>query len=111
MPEQKPTNIILWSASANAALPSMFKQFLTGLTDADKASIDSLKKAYNDRFKLRVPDAVIARSQDFGRSIANAIYNWSTTETLTCQVQVIHCLYVQVAGCLFHLLPPRLELF
>lgn len=80
MPEPEANKHYLWSASANAALPSMFKQLLIGLTDTDKASIDSLEKAYNDRFKLRVPDAVIARSQAFGRSIADAIYNWSTTD-------------------------------
>ena len=80
MPEAEKNKHYLWSASANAALPSMFKQLLTGLTDADKASMDSLEKAYNDRFSLRVSDAVIARSQAFGRSIADAIYNWSTTD-------------------------------
>lgn len=80
MPEAEKNKHYLWSASANAALPSMFKQLLVGLTDADKASIDSLEKAYNDRFRLHVPEAVITRSQSFGRSIADAIYNWSTTD-------------------------------
>jgi hypothetical protein len=80
MPEADKNKHYLWSASANAVLPSLFKQLVTGLTDADKASIDSLEKAYNERFKLRIPDAVIARSQTFGRAIASAIYNWSTTD-------------------------------
>ena len=80
MPEPENNKHYLWGASANAALPSMFKQLLVGLTDADKASIDSLEKVYNDRFKLYIPDAVIARSQAFGRAIADAIYNWSTTD-------------------------------
>jgi hypothetical protein len=80
MPEAEKNKHYLWGASANAALPSMFKQLLVGLTDADKASMDSLEKAYNDRFRLRIPDAVINRSQAFGRSIATAIYNWSTTD-------------------------------
>ncbi|RYG24109.1 MAG: hypothetical protein EOO01_43690, partial [Chitinophagaceae bacterium] len=46
----------------------------------DKTSIDSLEKAWNDRLKVHVPDDIIARSQEFGRSIATAIYNWSTTD-------------------------------
>lgn len=70
----------LWSESANAALASMFKLFLTGLSDANKASIDSMEMANYNRFKAYTPDDVLTRSQTFGRDIATAIYNWSTTD-------------------------------
>ena len=80
MPEPQSNKDYLWGASANAALPSMFKQLLTGLTDADKASMDSLENAYNNRFRLSTSDAVVTRSQAFGRAIATAIYQWSTTD-------------------------------
>ena len=70
----------LWSESANAALASMFKLFLAGLTNANKASIDSMEKANYNRFSVSTPDAVLVRSQAFGRVIAEAIYNWSTTD-------------------------------
>jgi hypothetical protein len=58
----------------------MFKMFLVNLTDANKASIDSMEKANYDRFRTNTPDFVLARSQAFGRAIAEAIYNWSTTD-------------------------------
>jgi hypothetical protein len=58
----------------------MFRQLLLGLTAGDIASMDSLESAYNNRFRLSTSDAVISRSQGFGRSIATAIYNWSTTD-------------------------------
>ena len=80
MPEADKDKHYLWGASANAVLASLMKQILVGLTDADKASIDSLEKAYNDRFAWHIPDAIISRSQAFGRAIADAIYNWSTTD-------------------------------
>ncbi|MEO6001164.1 MAG: vanadium-dependent haloperoxidase [Chitinophagaceae bacterium] len=80
MPSTQVGRDYLWNASANAALASMFKQFLTGLTDAHKASIDSMENANNNRFKLSISDDVLTRSQAFGRSIATAIYNWSTTD-------------------------------
>ena len=80
MPQADKDKFYLWGASANAVLPSLMKQLLTGLTDANKASIDSLEKAYNDRFRLHVPEAVVTRSQEFGRSVANIIYQWSTTD-------------------------------
>ena len=70
----------LWTATANAALASMFKQFLAGLSDADKASIDLMEEVNNNRFKLSTSDAVITRSQAFGRLIATAIFNWSTSD-------------------------------
>jgi hypothetical protein len=58
----------------------MFKLFLTGLSDANKASIDSMEMANYNRFKTNTPDEVLTRSQTFGRDIATAIYNWSTTD-------------------------------
>ncbi len=80
MPEPEMYKEYVWGASANAALASMFKQFLMGLTEADIARIDSMEEAYNDRFSLSTSDAAITRSQAFGRSIATAIYDWSTTD-------------------------------
>lgn len=79
MPEPERNKDYLWSESANAALASMFKQFLI-LTDANKASIDSMEQANYNRFRLSTSDAVLNRSQAFGRAIATAIYNWSTTD-------------------------------
>lgn len=79
MPQPDKNNNYLWSECANAALASMFKQFLV-LTDANKASIDSMENANYNRFRLSTSDAVLIRSQAFGRAIASAIYNWSTTD-------------------------------
>ncbi len=87
MPEAMTHKKYLWGAAANAALASMFKQFLLGLTDADKASIDSLEEAYNKRFRLYTSQDVLARSQAFGRSIATAIYNWSATDNFNLSSQ------------------------
>jgi hypothetical protein len=58
----------------------MFKRFLTGLSEANMVSIDSMELANNNRFKLTTSDDVLSRSQAFGRSIATAIFNWSTTD-------------------------------
>lgn len=80
MPEPATHKEHLWGAAANAALASMFKQFLTGLSDANKASIDSLEDANNKRFRLSVSEDVLSRSQAFGRSIADAIHKWSATD-------------------------------
>jgi hypothetical protein len=80
MPTAEANVDYLWSATANAYLAASFKQFITGLTDANKASIDSMENANNSRFKLSVSEPVLSRSQSFGRAIATSIYNWSTTD-------------------------------
>ncbi len=80
MPATEKNEEYLWSAAANAYLASMFKQILPGLTDANKVSIDSLEEANNKLFKLYISADVVNRSQAFGRAIATAIFNWSTTD-------------------------------
>jgi hypothetical protein len=80
MPQADPGQRYLWGESANAYLASMFKLILAGLTDANKASIDSMELVNHNRFKLSTSNSVLTRSQAFGRAIASAIYNWSTTD-------------------------------
>lgn len=69
-----------WSASANAALARMFKLFLAGLSDVDKASIDSMENATKNKLRKWTPEDVLDRSEDFGRAIAQAIYDWSLSD-------------------------------
>lgn len=80
MPKPDHSKDYLWKASANAALASMFKQFLTNLSVADKASIDAKELAIYNNLKLTTPEDVLQRSADFGRSVATAIYNWSGSD-------------------------------
>jgi hypothetical protein len=81
MPAKESNNGYNWELSANAALASMVRQFYSGLTDANKASIDSLEKAYNEKGGGSM-SATFKRSQTFGRNIADAIYKWYLTDNL-----------------------------
>ncbi|MDB5242151.1 MAG: phosphoesterase PA-phosphatase related protein [Spirosoma sp.] len=83
MPQTEVSKDYLWSASANAAMASMFKQFLGTLTTINQASIDSMEAANYNRLRSTTSEEVLQRSQAFGRSVANAIYNWSTTDNFT----------------------------
>ncbi|HUQ96017.1 MAG TPA: hypothetical protein VM010_00020, partial [Chitinophagaceae bacterium] len=60
MPQPEPYNDYSWSAAANAVLASMSKQILAGLSVADKATIDSMENATNDRLKLSISDAALS---------------------------------------------------
>ena len=83
MPLPEQDKEYLWSASANAALASLFKLFLTGLTDADKSSIDAREEANKNQFRQLASDDVINRSEAFGRAVANAIYGWSAADNFS----------------------------
>jgi hypothetical protein len=80
MPKPDHSKEYLWRASANAALASLFKLFLTNLSPADKASIDANESAIYDELSLTTSEDVMKRSEAFGRAIASAIYDWSTTD-------------------------------
>lgn len=69
-----------WSVSANAALAQLTRQFFTWMTDANKASVDSLETAYNQRLRTGITDDVFNRSQAFGRAVGSTIFEWSKAD-------------------------------
>ena len=83
MPKPDNSKEYLWSASANAALASLFKLFVANLSVADKASIDANEIAIHNQLKATASEDVLQRSEAFGRSIATAIWNWSTTDNFS----------------------------
>ena len=83
MPKPDNSKDYLWSASANAALASLFKLFVANLSVADKASIDANEIAIYNQLKATTSEDVLKRSEAFGRSIATAIWNWSTTDNFS----------------------------
>jgi hypothetical protein len=83
MPKPDNSKEYLWSASANAALSSLFKLFAPNLSPADMAAIDANEVAIYNQLKLTTAEDVLQRSQAFGRSVASAIYNWSTTDNFS----------------------------
>ena len=82
MPEMpQPTgNNYSWSVSANTTYAAMTRAFFLAMTTAQKASVDSLEKAYNDRLKQNLMPDVFTRSQSFGQSIVAAILQWSASD-------------------------------
>jgi hypothetical protein len=80
MPARENNKSYYWPESANAAMAGMLRSYNTGLTPANLASIDSLENVFNQKFNAEAGAAAFSASQDFGRSIATAIYNWSLTD-------------------------------
>jgi hypothetical protein len=80
MPNIEANQQYLWAASANTAIASLVRSLFPGLTDGNKASIDSLENAYNQRFSTTVKADVLRRSQAYGGAVATAIFDWSKTD-------------------------------
>ena len=67
-----------WTLSLNAGQALILKKIYNQTSDANKHRVDSLEKIVFDQFTgdIKDPD-MIARSVDFGKSIAEAIFEWS----------------------------------
>jgi hypothetical protein len=83
MPKPDNSKKYLWTASANAALSSLFKLFAPSLSPADMAAINANEAAIRNQLSSTNSEDVLQRSEAFGRSIAMAIYDWSTTDNFT----------------------------
>jgi len=83
MPNAEPGKAYHWPTCANAALAYMNKHFFTlSNVTADKiGTMDSLENALNAQYQAEINNAAtFQRSKDFGASVAERIFNWSTTD-------------------------------
>jgi hypothetical protein len=82
MPSTEPGKAYHWPSSANAALAYINKHFFTAANTSaiNVASMDSLENALNETYQLEVDAETFQRSQDFGRTVAQEIFTWSTTD-------------------------------
>ncbi|HEX6227031.1 MAG TPA: phosphoesterase, partial [Chryseolinea sp.] len=72
--------VIHWSASANAAMAFILKNLYANTSDANKVTIDSLESAFNAQYETETNAQVVSSSADYGRKIANSIFEWSKTD-------------------------------
>jgi hypothetical protein len=68
-----------WPASVNAGLAAINKSMFPTASTTDLAAIDSLGAAINSSFNFVNPDE-ISRSNQFGSSVAAAIFSWAETD-------------------------------
>ena len=69
-----------WTESANAALAASTRLFYPAMTTAQKASVDSLEAVYEARFRAIETQDVIDKSKAFGVSIANAVFDYASSD-------------------------------
>lgn len=80
LPQPLPNVNYHWGIAANAALANMTRQMFPSAYEDHKTAIDDLYAFYASDFLTTVDRDVFARSEEFGRAIANAIYEWSKTD-------------------------------
>ena len=69
-----------WPTCANAALAAMNRNFFPTTSAENKASIDSLENALNASYTGDVNVAEFQRSVEYGKAVAQLIFNWSKTD-------------------------------
>lgn len=69
-----------WPTCVNAALAYMTQKMLPLISAANIFSIDSLENALNVQFQSETDVSTFQRSFDFGKSVAEMIFNWSGTD-------------------------------
>src|SRR5687768_13606347 len=82
MSSTEPGKAYHWPTCANAALAYMNKHFYTTANTpaVHIASMNSLENALILTYQSEVNAAIFQRSKDFGTTVAEKIYNWSTTD-------------------------------
>jgi hypothetical protein len=69
-----------WALAASAAMKEISLNLFANTTDANKASIDSLYDAQYLEVGSKLKNDVIARSVNYGKDVAQVIFEWSKTD-------------------------------
>lgn len=69
-----------WPACANAALAAMNRSFFSNTSGANKAAMNALENKLNEMYKTEVSADVFQRSVQFGKAIAQLIFEWSKSD-------------------------------
>jgi hypothetical protein len=85
MPASEPGHAYHWPTCANAALATMIRKLFStttpsGFYETMAAKVDNLETELNDQYKAEVDEAIFERSIEFGKEVANRIFEWSTKD-------------------------------
>lgn len=80
MPKTVPRYTYHWPACANAALAAINRNFFPNASDANKAAMNALENELNTAYQSEADNATFQRSVDFGKAVAQLIFDWSKTD-------------------------------
>jgi hypothetical protein len=82
LPQIEAGQLYDWSVSANSALAALIKKLFPTLSQENKIKIQQLEQHFNSATNPEI----MARSVEYGRAVATAIYNWSLEDNSQYQV-------------------------
>lgn len=80
IPKVSATVVYHWPSALNAAYAQSFRRFYPQIRTDLLEKIAQLEKKYNQKFSTEIDAEVYARSIAFGKSVADAVYNYSATD-------------------------------
>lgn len=80
LPKVKPGLAYHWGASANAALAHLNRKMFPNASTANKTAMDVLENELLAQFSSGANAEIVNRSAEFGKAVAEAVYNWSETD-------------------------------
>src|SRR4030095_2137135 len=80
VPERKYGNAYSAPLIGNAALARIIRNLFQNASAANMKRIDSLESANNNLYFKAVSEIIFNRSRDYGRAVAEAVFNWSLTD-------------------------------
>jgi hypothetical protein len=80
MPSTEPGRAYHWAASANAALAAMNRYLFPNTSAANQTLINNLENILQAQFTGETDAATLQRSIDFGKEVAQAVFNWAQTD-------------------------------
>lgn len=80
LPKTAPGLAYHWAASANAALAYINKKMFPLASSENKAAMDALEASLLTQYSSEADAATIERSVEFGKSVAQKIFDWSETD-------------------------------
>ena len=75
-----PTSEIHWGLAVNASYAFMFRQFYSQVNQTYLDKITALENRYIDEYSSGLSSDIVTNSQNWGKSVATAVYNWSETD-------------------------------
>ncbi len=80
LPKPDTSLTINWVLSLNAAQSAILKNIYMQTSDENKIRIDSMEQAIHNQYARNLENDVVLRSVNYGKSVANAIFEWSKTD-------------------------------
>jgi len=80
IPSTQPGFAYHWAATANAALAYMNRHLFPLASPANKTAMDNLEIEFQNIYANETDAATLQRSINFGRQVAEIVFNWSQTD-------------------------------